>query len=435
MPSDTVTSEGSVSLLIMGVALAFIVSFLCSLMEAALLSITPGQLVRLRRRKPRIGSVMTRLKDDLDRPITAILTLNTTAHTVGATIAGAEFALIFGDKAIGLFSGVFTYLMLQYTEVLPKSLGVRLNALICQWMALPLSALTRILGPVISLLRLLNRPFERGATKETSSVSLDEVLALVGHARLTHVISPQQEDIMTRAAYLAEKTAQDIMVPVDQITFLSSDQTLSEAIITAHMDPHTRFPVTQGANRDRIRGYINFKELVYRVRTNPAEPTLAGVVRPLRFVRADTPCHQVLRAFVDEHEHMAIVQDERDRTVGLITLEDVVEVLLGDLQDEFDRLPRMCHGLTKGVWIVGGGLPMEALAERLQMPALRGPGTVSDWVIARLGHTPVVDERFCVEYIEFTVRRIRRGKLFEVLISPVRIRPAESEEAPPETTE
>ena len=250
-------------------------------------------------------------------------------------------------------------------------------------------------------------------------MSLDEVVALAGHARLVHLITPQQENIITKAAYLSKQTATDIMAPVEQVTFLSSDQTLPQAIVTAHLDPHTRFPVIEKGNRDAVLGYINFKELVYRVRTNPAEPTLHGVIRPVRFVPPEMPCHQVLRAFVDEHEHMAIVRDQQGRTAGLITLEDVVEVLLGDLQDEFDHLPRMCHSLSKGVWIVGGGIPMSELATRLGMPAVAVEGTLSDWMAARLGGKLVVDQRLRVEPLEFTVRRIRRGKPFEVLISPV----------------
>lgn len=419
MADDVLTSEGSVAVLIAGTGLAFLVSFFCSLMEAALLSITPGQLARLKRERPRVGSVMGRLKDDLERPITAILTLNTTAHTIGATLAGAEFALLFGDKTIGLFSGVFAYLMLQYTEILPKSLGVRFSETVCGGMALPLSALTRVMSPLIHLLRLLNRPFESRSSAGEGAVSLDEVAALAGHARLRRLITPQQENIITQAAYLSKQTAADIMVPVEQITFLSSDQALSQAIVTAHMDPHTRFPVVKGGDRDNVLGYVNFKELVYRVRTNPVEPTLLGVVRPVRFVQMDTPCQQILRVFVDEHEHMAIVRDEHDKTVGLITLEDVVEVLLGDLQDEFDRLPKMCHNLSKGVWIVGGGVPMSELAQRVGTPALAAEGTLADWMTARLGGSPAVDQRFCVEHLEFTVRRIRRGQPFEVLISPV----------------
>jgi len=116
---------------------------------------------------------------------------------------------------------------------------------------------------------------------------------------------------------------------------------------------------------------------------------------------------------------MAIVRDEQGRTAGLITLEDVVEVLLGDLQDEFDRLPKMCQSLPKGVWIVGGGVPMTELAERLAMPAISGPGTLSDWMISRLGDKLAVDQRLRIDHLELAVRRIRRGKPFEVLISPV----------------
>ena len=215
-------SEGSVAVLVAGIALAFLVSFFCSLMEAALLSLTPGQLARLKRAKPRLGAAMGHLKDDLDRPITVILTLNTAAHTIGATIAGAEFALIFGNKAIGLFSGLFTFLMLQYTELLPKSLGVRFNGVICAWMAIPLSVLTRVMGPVIRLLRMLNRPFESRSRADAASLSLDEVEALAGHARLVRLITPQQENIITRPPSFRNKTPANTLVPAEQIPFLSA---------------------------------------------------------------------------------------------------------------------------------------------------------------------------------------------------------------------
>jgi len=421
MGNPVLVVDGSVVLLIAGVAMAFVVSFFCSLMEAALLSMTPGQLAELARRKPGIGAVMRQLKEDIERPITAILTLNTAAHTVGATIAGAEFALIFGDGTIGLFSGLFTYVMLQYTEILPKSLGVRFNARIAERIGLPLSVLTTIMAPLIHLLRFINRPFERGMTKRATTVSMDELLALTAHAQLARLISPRQETIITRAAQLSRLKAKDVMVGVEQITFLSSTQTLAEAIVTAHLDPHTRFPVIEAGDKDRVLGYVNFKELVYRVRTNPVEPTLLGVIRPLRLVQVTTPCQECLKAFVDEHEHMAIVQDKQKKTVGLITLEDLIEELLGDLEDEFDRVPKMLHALSKGVWIAGGGVLMRDLARELQMPALARDGTVSEWVIAALGHTPAVDERLREGQFEFTVRRLRRSKVFEVLISPISV--------------
>ena len=248
--------------------------------------------------------------------------------------------------------------------------------------------------------------------------TLDEIIALAGYARLANQISANQANIITGVTLLSRKTAKDLMIPVEQITFLSNSQTLGEAIITAHLDCHTRFPIIEGDDRDKVIGYVNFKELIYRMRTNPADPTLKGIIRPLRFVCEDTSCQQLMKAFVDEHEHMALVQDTNKRTVGLITLEDLVEELVGELEDEFDKLPKMVHPLSKGVWIVGGGVPMRNLADKLKVPGLSSDYNLSDWIVKQIGHIPAVDHRLKTEHLEFNVRRIRRGKVFEVLITP-----------------
>jgi putative hemolysin len=416
-------SHGSVLALILSAGMAFVVSFLCSLMEAALLSLTPGQLADLERSKPRAGQILRRFKEQVEQPITVILMLNTTAHTVGATVAGAQCALIFGNKALGVFSALFTYLMLQYTEVLPKSVGVRFSRPVAVWMAAPLLLLVRLLSPLIAVIQWVNRPFEGREKQPGTGAHLDELRALAGYARLAKLISPHQESIITRATRLSQKTARDFMIPAEQITFLSDSQTLADAVVTAHLDPHTRFPIMEGANRNKVLGYINFKELVYRVRTNPTDPTVKGIIRPLRFVRPDAPCQQIMKAFVEEHEHMAIVQNEHGESIGLITLEDLVEELLGDLEDEFDHLPKMCHALTGGVWIVGGGVPMRELAEKINLPILAADGPLSAWMINRFGRMPAIDERLHVNGLEFNVRRLRRGKIFEVLISPKSVPP------------
>jgi len=410
-------SEGSIVALIIGALTALSVSSVCSLMEAALLSLSPGELATLERRKPKIGNIIRGFKEQIELPVTVILTLNTIAHTAGATIVGAEVALLFGEKLVGVCSGVFTYLMLQFTEILPKSVGVHFNVPIMERGALPLRILIVVLRPVINLLRFLNRPFEKKRAA-SNAAPLDEIIALAGYARLANQISANQANIITGVTLLSRKTAKDLMIPVEQITFLSNSQTLGEAIITAHLDCHTRFPIIEGDDRDKVIGYVNFKELIYRMRTNPADPTLKGIIRPLRFVCEDTSCQQLMKAFVDEHEHMALVQDTNKRTVGLITLEDLVEELVGELEDEFDKLPKMVHPLSKGVWIVGGGVPMHNLADRLKVPGLSSDCNLSDWIVKQIGHTPAVDHRLKTEHLEFNVRRIRRGKVFEVLITP-----------------
>lgn len=409
-------SQGSYAGLITGAMIAFCVSFVCSLMEAALLSLSPGELAALEKRRPKLGGIIRGFKDQIEMPVTVILTLNTIAHTVGATMVGAEVALLFGEKALGIASGIFTYLMLQFTEILPKSLGVHFNVPIMEVSALPLRALIIAFRPVINLLRFINSPFESKRTK--AQAPLEEIIALAGYARIAKQISTNQANIITAATLLSNKTAKNLMIPLEQITFLSDSHTLSEAIITAHLDPHTRFPVIEADNRDKVVGYVNFKELVYRMRTNPADPTLKGIVRPLRFVREDTPCQQLMKVFVDDHEHMALVRDAGNRTIGLVTLEDIVEELVGELEDEFDKLPKMIHPLSKGVWIVGGGVVMRNLAEKLNAPALAMDGNLSDWLINRIGRVPVIDQRIKAERLEFNVRRLRRGKVFEVLITP-----------------
>lgn len=407
------------TLLVTSLALALGVSFCCSVMEAVLLSLTPGQVAELERTRPRAGIVWKAFKADIDRPITVILLLNTAAHTVGATLAGGEFAVLFGDAWIGVFSAVFTFLMLQYTEILPKTLGVRFNVRLAGVLALPLDLLCRGLSPAVRTLRWINRPFERPRGGAAASIGIDEIPALAAYARLARIISPHQEKIIARAAMLSRKTIRDVMAPVAEVTFLSSTQTLHDAIVAAHMDPHTRFPVTDGGDRDRILGYVNFKELVCRVRTNPANPTLRGIVRPVKFLSESSSCDEALRVFIEERAHMAIVRDPEGRTAGLATLEDVVEELLGPRETDYERLPRTIHALAGGVWLVGGGAPLAEVAATASDSGLSGAATMDEWIRLRLGHTPTPDTRIPTAVHEIWVRRVRRGLVFEALVGPL----------------
>ena len=140
-------------LFILSVSGALLISALCSLMEAALLSLRPSQIAEMSARSPRIGAVWQRLKAEIERPIAAILILNTAAHTIGASVAGSEFNALFGDEWIWVFSLVFTFLMLQFTEILPKSAGVRYNRQVAWGITGPLSLLVRVLHPVVMLMR------------------------------------------------------------------------------------------------------------------------------------------------------------------------------------------------------------------------------------------------------------------------------------------
>jgi putative hemolysin len=331
-------------------------------------------------------------------------------------MAGAQFELVFGDHGVIWFSLIFTYAMLQFTEILPKTFGVTHNTRLAPLIVLPLAFLIRLLSPILYLIHLINRPFE-GWRRTEKPAPLEEITALAGLARLSRHINPHQERVIQGVTQLSSKRAIDMMIPLEQITFLSTTQSLSEALIAAHLDPHTRFPISEGEDRNRVLGYVNLKELVYLLHTNPSSDSIRGIIRPVHFVTVEQPANDIMRIFIERHEHMAIVRDENEKTVGLVTFEDVVEELVGDLEDEFDRLPRHLHSLSGGVWMVGGGVPATELAQKLGLDLPEAHGSVSAWLIRRLGRTPKPNETVRLADADLMVRRIRRGCVFEVSIT------------------
>lgn len=406
------------SVFLISIAVALGVSFMCSLAEAALLSLTPSQIARLSEKHPSIGRIWQNFKSDITRPIAVILILNTSAHTIGASVAGSSFDSLFGGKWIWLFSLSFTFVMLQFTEILPKSLGVRFNSELSFLLAKPLDASIRIFEPVIKIVHLLNRPFEGKSPKKGSQIAVDEITALAGLAYLSKQISWHQEKIIRGASRLARLKVKDVMIPVEQVSFLSASQTIAEAVIAAHSDFHTRYPVCQGDNRNDVVGYVNFKEMVYFMKTNPKDQSFPGIVRPMHFLSPEDSAADLLKTFIDQHVHIAIVRDSSGKTLGLVTLEDIVEELVGELEDEFDRLPRMLHQLSGGTWMVGGGVIMaELFAAQLGRPMITTDKRVADWLVEKLGHIPRVGDSLTYDDFEFSVRRVRRGRVFEVAVS------------------
>jgi CBS domain containing-hemolysin-like protein len=416
---------------LLSVLAALGISFFCSLLEAVVLSFTPSQVADLSSRTPKLGAVWQHFKAHIERPIAIILILNTAAHTVGATIAGAKFKELYGDQGLVWFSLVFTYLMLQFAEILPKTLGVLYNRQLAPVIAYPLTVLIRLFSPVVFLIHLVNRPFERRRVPARPETTLEEITALAGLARLSNLIGAHQERIIRGASRLSGLRVHEVMIPVEQVTFLSTAQPLMDAIVAAHQDPHTRFPICEGDDRNRVLGYLNFKEMIYRARTNPNDPSLHGIIRPVHFVGPDEPAAELLKAFVDRHEHMAIVRGLDGTTLGLVALEDIVEELVGELEDEFDRVPRMLHPLSGGTWMVGGGLPVKELGAKIGLALPDAHGTTSAWLIRQFGRVPKPNEARHVGGAEFLVRRRRRGKVFEVSVT--RATPPERPAGEPQT--
>jgi len=406
-------------LFVASVATALLLSACCSLMEATLLSLTPSQVADLSSKHPVIGAIWRRFKANIEQPIAVILIINTAAHTIGAAVAGSQFDELFGDRWIWVFSLLFTFAMLQYTEILPKTLGVHFNRKLAVLIAQPLHLSVRLLTPVIYLLHLLNRPFEGRRTRDRRPATLEEITSLAAMARMSKEIGAHQERIILGAARLSEKSVRQVMIPIEQAAVLSTAQSLTDAVIAAHMDAHTRFPICQDDDRNRIVGYVNFKEMIYALRVNPGDPSMSGIIRPVHFVDPEGSASDLLKAFIDQHEHMAIVRDREGNCLGLVTLEDLVEELVGELEDEFDRLPRHVHALSGGMWMFGGGVPMSEVAARLGREVAPAAGSLAAWLAPQLPDPLKPGQTLRRGELEYTVRRVRRGRVFEASVARV----------------
>ena len=239
--------------LITAVAVAMGISFLCSVMEAALLSLNPGKLALISKRHPRLGRICEGLKSDIEKPIAVILILNTAAHTFGAAIAGAQFDSLYGSDYIWLFSLIFTVLMVQYTEILPKTIGVRFNAFVMAHTARILKFAIVLMTPVIWLVHFINRPFEGKEQPEHAGNEMEEELdALASMARQAKYITPTQEQAIQEIPDLKEDRICELMVPRAEMVCLRESMSRDEVLETARRSPHSRYP---GVIRSRSREF------------------------------------------------------------------------------------------------------------------------------------------------------------------------------------
>ena len=188
-----------------------------------------------------------------------------------------------------------------------------------------------------------------------------------------------------------------------------------DAINVAHMDFHTRYPVCENGDRNDVVGYVNFKELVAAFRARPETMKLTDIIRPIAFVSPEDTGADLLDRFAVKNEPLAIVRSSKGHTLGLVTMEDIVEELVGDLDDEFDSLSRTFFSPNDGVWVIGGGLQLSMVASETHLMLPESNMNVSEWFCRKIKSKDKVRPgvTYRIENAEFTVRKVRRGRVME----------------------
>ena len=409
------------TILLISVGSVLIISFLCSLSEACLLSTTHSQIAGMLQARRVVGRIWLRFKEKIEHPITVILVLNTLANTAGATIAGSSFTKIFGQNNLIVFSVAFTTAVLFLSEILPKTIGVRYRNFIAPVLAIPIQLLMKFFRPVTWLTEKFSQIFH-SSSMDTGEVQFEqEIQSLTALARLSGHISSFEEKIIKESYDLIEMRAAEIMIPADDLSVLSTNMTLQEALSTTQLAGHSRYPLIEGEDRNNVLGYINFKELTIACST-PNESTLKDICRPILFVQANSRPSNLLKYFVETHEHIAMVKSSNDTILGMITFEDILEEIVGEVKDAYDRLPRKGLQINPSQWVVGGGMRMDELKKELNIsaPAIDGSRQqLAAWLLEQLGRTPRYNDRVALGGYEFQVKRMRRGKASEIKVTRI----------------
>ncbi|MCG8532843.1 MAG: hemolysin family protein [Desulfovibrionales bacterium] len=325
--------------LITAVSFSILVSATCSITEAILYSIPWSHIEKLRSIGSKAGDTLFRLRSDVEKPITAILTLNTVANTAGATLAGAAFTKVYGADLMPYFAICFTVAILLFSEILPKTIGVSYAAQLSRFIARPLSLLVFMLTPIIYICSWMTRkltPANKGP-----NATEDDIRAVVTMSRRAGEIELSEAISIQNILSLDNKHVHEVMTPRTVTFTLSVTMTVKEAQAVLGGRHYSRIPVYADDHED-IVGIVMRRRIYEELAAGRTDTELASIMRPVHFVLDSVTLDKVLRNFLERRDHLFVAIDEYGGVSGVVSLEDVLEEILGkEIIDETDQVDDM----------------------------------------------------------------------------------------------
>jgi len=327
--------------------LALAISFFCSILEAVILSVTPSFVETLEQKNPATGAKLRQLKLNIDRPLAGILSLNTIAHTVGAAGVGAQSLLVFGSGYVALSSAVLTLLILFLSEIIPKTLGALYWK---QLTPLAVRSLPFLIGSVYPLV-LLSKKITRWLSPEKRgpAVSREELQAMTDLARKLGLFSRQESRILKNLLLVGKLKVRDVMTPRPVLFMLPSEMTVGEVVSRYPKIRFSRIPIYD-KDPESIHSFVLTNDVILEVSRDRPHTLLASLGRSVKMVPETMPLILIFEQFLSEGEYVAMVVDEYGGIEGIVTMEDVMETLLGiEVVDESDVEPDM-QALARRQW-------------------------------------------------------------------------------------
>lgn len=327
------------TLLILYLLLALVISFLCSIMESVLLSTPLSFLYAKEENRNKIATRMIKMKNDIDKPLAAILSLNTIAHTIGAAGVGAQATRIFGEVYFGIVSAILTLLILVFSEIIPKTIGARYWRRLALASGVVIRIMIFITYPLVIMTGYISRLFSK---KDAGmSVSREEISAMAKIGTEEGIFEEKENRIIQNLIRLRGVHVKEIMTPRVVVILADENMTLKEFLRNKDFLHFSRIPVYAG-NRDNITGYIFRREVFEKLAEKESNLQLKDIRREIVFVHEHLTVIHLWELLLEKKEHIALIVDEYGGSAGIATMEDVIETILGlEIVDESDRITDM----------------------------------------------------------------------------------------------
>ena len=406
--------------------------------ESAFFSLTISDIRRLREEK-KDSRKKTRILELLENPkrlLTSILFGNTIVNVAAATVAALfthQFSPFPSLPHVQLLLEivVVTGCILLFSEILPKIIAVKSAIVFAEWASLPLKIMTVILWPISVILVQFSKQVCQllGIKKELPFVNEDEIKTLIEVGEEKGTLDSAEREMIHSIFEFGETIAREIMIPRMDMLALEQETPLEEVLDLIREKGHSRIPVYQ-ETADHIVGILFVKDLLPYMQNGHKFPPLRDLVRDAYFVPESKPIDELLKVFQKERTHMAIVVDEYGGTAGLITLEDIIEEIVGDIRDEYDREAPLVKKVNKNTWIVDGKIDIEDFNEilNLNIPCEEDYESLGGFIFQQSGRIPNENDVVDYEGIKLIVEKVHHNRVKKVRV----VLPMESENALPE---
>lgn len=319
------------------VIIVFIVilgSALCSGTETALFSVSPLRVRQLAQSNHPAAVALLKIRENMNRPIATIVIINNIFNIVGSILTGSVASQVLGDTWLGIFSGIFTFLIIIFAEIIPKTLGERYSEQIALLTALPVTGLSLIFTPLVWIIENVTARLFKTKKRPTTNEAEIKLLANIGQQE--GIIESDEAEMIQRVFRLNDLTAADLMTPRIMLTYIRGNLTLAAAKKDIIASQHTRIIVIDECI-DQVIGFALKDNLLTAMVEGNHQQKIANLARKVKFVPEIIRADKLMKNFIAAREHLAVVVDEYGDVAGVVTLEDVLEVITGEIVDETDR--------------------------------------------------------------------------------------------------